>query len=233
MFWRESIAPELECPLRSQEWLRQLPWAPTLSQEGSQKSWCCELGNFSRRCSLQRNRRAVWSEVKGHVGGAKLTVTCRGRDTDSLPGHRHLAAISWLRDPFLQEHRGEPGDCPVPLWPMRTRKNLHTPKALSLLGRVTCVALNRNARTWQKIWDDWWGWVCPLSPSSPDVFRGLVHHLVCLLSSQSEKEMLGLHLRPFKQKKIQWKTKCFTLVENIRKPTYFNWLQIWQTIVAD
>jgi len=42
------------------------------------RSWCCELGSFSRRCSLQRDRRAVWSEVKGHMGGAKLTLTCRG-----------------------------------------------------------------------------------------------------------------------------------------------------------
>lgn len=101
--------------------------------------------------------------------------------------------------------------------PMRTRKNLYTPNALSLLGRVTCPFKHRNAEHGRKFGMTGGDESDHSSPSSPDVLRGLMRHLVSTKQSVGEREMLGLHFSPFKKKKKKHteKTKCLTLVENI------------------
>lgn len=69
-------------------------------------------------------------------------------------------------------------------------------------------------------------------PSPPGLLRGLVHHLICLLSSHLEKGKCGASASPLKKNTLKNKVP-YSRGERSQKPHYSYWLQIWQTTVAD
>lgn len=79
---------------------------PSESGGVPRRSWCCELGNFPRRCPLTRDTRARWPEKDSTVRGAELTLTCSRADSHIPPGPPSpWVVISWLCAPFHHEHQ--------------------------------------------------------------------------------------------------------------------------------
>ena len=228
MFWRETLWLQ-SCVSTSQPRVVRhslLEHPPESGGGVPRRSWCCELGSFSRRCPLQRNRRAVWSEVKGHMGGVKLTLTCRGETHRFPTGHRHLGQPSpGDVTPFIRNIGESLGIAQCPYGHENKKESVHNQSPLCPGKSSLCPFKLRNAERGRKfgmIGGDESVHSSP-SPPAPGALRGLVHQLVCLLSSQPEKKRCWVSISRFKKKKTNLKNKVpYSSGECSRKPGYFN-----------
>lgn len=206
-------------------WLRPASLSTPHSQEGSQKSWCCELGSFSKSCP--ENRRG--SVVKGEEGTwEELSWLCHLQERHSrfLPGGPHpLTTISDYVIPFTR-NTGETWGLPSAPMAMRTRR-ICTHQA-SLLGRVALVSLNTGAWSIGRKFGMTGGDESVHSHHLiPRCLEGLVHHLVCATKQPVERKYWVSISPPFKQKKNAVKNKMLYSSENIpENPLTANWLQI-------
>lgn len=143
----------------------------------------------------------MWSEVKGHVGGAKLTVTCRGEtQIPPRPPSPRQPSPGYVI-PFTRNIGESLGTAQCPYGHENKKESAHTQSPLSPGKSNLCRFKHRNAERGRKFGMTGGDESVHSSPSSPDVLRGLVHHLVCLLSSQSEKEKCWVSISPLLNKK--------------------------------
>ena len=151
------------------------------------------------------------------MGGAKLTFTCRGEtQIPPRPPSPRQPSPGYVI-PFTRNIGESLGTAQCPYGHENKKESVHTQCPLSPGKSNLCPFKHRNAEHGRKFGMTGGDESDHSSPLSPDVLRGLVHHLVSTKQSVREREMLGLHFSPLKRKKYTEKTKCLTLVENISK----------------
>lgn len=149
------------------------------------------------------------------MGGAKLTVTCRGETQipprPPSPGQPSPGYVI----PFTRNIGESLGTAQCPYGHENKKESAHTQSPLSPGKSNLCPFKHRNAERGRKF-----GMTCGdesvhSSHLHPQMSWGASCIILSTKQSVGEREMLGLHFSPFKKKNIYWKTKCFTLVENI------------------